>query len=754
LLDTEAANDVYVLIVEDDRDDFFLTQDLLQGIERERYKVVWAGSCERAKLELRERKFDVALVDYRIGEKTGLDFISEFGPLYPHCPMILLTGLSDPGIDYAAERAGAVDYLVKDALTEALLDRSIRYARKSAQRRAMLDNVLSNSASGMIGFDAKGAPIIWNRRAIEALELTSLPRSQLTPAMVAAALDRVRANGNQPLVFSISDGRSFEVSSSRAEDGSGVIVLHDITLRVEAEQHLRRAVEAAEAANNAKSSFLATMSHELRTPLNGILGMARHLQGTQLSEVQKDSVDVIKDSGTILLNIINDILDLSKIEAGRMELEQVEFDVPEVVDDVLRLLWPVAKDKGIELVGFADPLIAPAHRGDPLRVRQIVTNLVGNAIKFTEAGSVTLSVDETLQRGKRMLRFSVSDTGIGIPADKLARLFTKFTQVDSSTTRLYGGTGLGLALCKELVGLMQGEITCESMVGRGSTFRCMLPAPAEAEAVALARRAKVQLPSARLLLVGAGEAIGGAVGAYARALASQLATAASADAARSALEAAQFAAIIVDGTLGDAAVDAIGGLVRGRAPRSPCLFVLEAAPGQAGRLGLADSETLGRPFTRAVFDKLVSRLRSEACSSQPPAPVEASAEEGRSLRILMAEDNVANQRVATAMLKSAGFRVEIVGNGRLAVERATEAEFDVVLMDVRMPVLDGIGATRELRRSPKGHLLPIIGMTAGAMGGDRENCLEAGMNEHLSKPVDWDKLIALLDSIERERYGD
>jgi signal transduction histidine kinase len=740
--------------VEDDRDDFFLTQDLLQRIERERYWVVWAGSFERAKLELHERKFDVALVDYRIGERTGLDFISEVGPRYPDCPMILLTGLADPDIDFAAERAGAADYLVKDSLTEGLLDRSIRYARQSAQRRALLDGVLSNAATGMIGLDASNVPIMWNAKAIEALQLDGTPSSAISAATISETLGRVIGDVKGPREIARPDGRSFEVNVSRMKDGGAVVVLHDITMRVQAENHLRGAVEEAERANKAKSSFLATMSHELRTPLNGILGMARVLSGTRLDEVQRDGIDLIRSSGTSLLNIINDILDLSKIEAGRMELEHIEVPVAEIVDDIVRLLAPSAAEKGVELSAFVDPRIAPVIQGDPLRIRQIVTNLVGNAIKFTNAGSILVAVDEAEVSGNRRLRVSVIDTGIGIPTQKIDRLFQKFSQVDASTTREFGGTGLGLALCKELVGLMGGEISCSSLIDHGSTFRFSLPLPAEDASVGMARRSSVRCFETPVLLVSSNTGIVNVLGAYARACESSLVSAPTLDAARRTLDQRKIEVVFVDGTLGESEAAAFVSDLR-RASSAPAhVFFIEGRSGQGDALRLAEADVIARPFVRNSFEKAMQRVKVASRPSEAePADRGADEVEGRRLRILMAEDNPANQRVARALLQTAGYRLEIVADGRLAVERAQLSEFDLILMDVQMPVMDGLTATRRLRECEGLRQTPIIGLTAGAMEEDRGKCLAAGMTDYLSKPVDWDRLLALLDRIEREVYG-
>jgi two-component system sensor histidine kinase/response regulator len=754
----DGARDVYVLLVEDDRDDFYLTQDLLQRIERERYWVVWAGSFDRAKLELHERRFDVTLVDYRIGERTGLDFISEVGPLYPHTPMILLTGLADPDIDFAAERAGAADYLVKDSLTEALLDRSIRYARQSAQRRALLDSVLGHAATGMIGLDPHGVPMIWNRKALEALQLDNVPASKLAPAMVETALGEMLDGASGPTEVTRADGQTFEISLSSMKDGGGVAVLHDVTMRVQAETHLRQSVLEAERANLAKSSFLATMSHELRTPLNGILGMTRVLESSELSDIQRDGIDVIKNSGTTLLNIINDVLDLSKIEAGRMELETIDVNVPELVDDVIRLLSANAFEKGVELCAFVDPMAVSKIIGDPLRIKQVLTNLVGNAIKFTASGSVTVTVDETKSSdrvSRPMLRFSVMDTGIGIPEQKVKGLFVKFSQVDSSTTREYGGTGLGLALCKEIVGLMEGEIGCDSLPGHGSTFSFSLPIQEEDSAVSLSRRGLVRVNGARLILAGASDGIAAVVGSYARAMGASIVNVSDIHGLRNALDGAPANAVIVDGRNGSSAAGEILGVVKSQLQKVQRIYFLEGSPGQGRSLGLDDGEILARPFGRLGFDRMLKGLKAQP--KVETAPLLASKHDvaaRRKLKILMAEDNPANQRVATALLRAAGFAIDIVGNGAAAVERATSCSFDIILMDVQMPVLDGLQATQQLRTIESCQAVPIVGLTAGAMLDDKQKCIAAGMNDYLSKPVDWDKLLALLDRVEKQIYAD
>ncbi len=361
-----AHNETVVLLVEDDRDDFFLTQDVLQSVPNHKYSVVWAGSYERANLELLERTYDIALVDYRIGERTGLEFIREAGRKFPDTPMILLTGVSDPHIDRAAEAAGAADFLEKGAITPELLDRSIRYACKNARRRAILDAVLSNSAAGIVALDRAGT----SDPVEQAGAARPRDRSRGTASdLVAGRPRRARPDPQRrPPARSFLDGvrtRVFEARVGIVPGDGQVIVFHDITHRMHAEEMLRKSVVEAEAANMAKSNFLATMSHELRTPMNGVLGMARVLAGTSLDGEQSGYLDTIRSSGEALLGIINDVLDLSKIEAGHMGIESVEYAIGDLAHEVTTLLAPTARAKSIDLATFVDPTLPATTRGDP-----------------------------------------------------------------------------------------------------------------------------------------------------------------------------------------------------------------------------------------------------------------------------------------------------------------------------------------------------------------------------------------------------
>ncbi len=745
-------NETVVLLVEDDRDDFFLTQDVLQCVPNHKYSVVWAGSYERAAFELLERPYDVALVDYRIGERTGLEFISEAQRRFPDTPMILLTGVIDPHIDRAAEEAGAADFLEKGAITPELLDRSIRYAIKHARRRAILDAVLSNSAAGIVALDRSGAPVLWNKQALRALAVDCDAAGSVASAVVSSGLTKIGSSGRLPAQFSAPSGEVYETSIGTVPSHGEVIVFHDITHRIRAEELLRKSVAEAEAANMAKSSFLATMSHELRTPMNGILGMARVLSNTPLDHEQGAYLDTIRVSGESLLGIINDVLDLSKIESGHMEIEDVEYRVGDLAQEVTTLLAPTARAKGIDLAAFVDPQLASTMRGDPLRVRQILTNLIGNAIKFTEDGGVSLWIDRVESDGLPRLRIRVSDTGIGIPENKRERLFKRFSQVDTSTTRTHGGTGLGLALCREFVSLMNGQIDCESALGHGSTFVVTLPL---VEVGAAADRARArQLTGWRLALIGREGPLANVVRSYAASSGATMDLLACGPNVLNRLGPTSTTAIIIDCSAGQSNRDEMVRMIAaGPSMQSVPFFVIADTVADAGGIDIEPDLLLSRPFGQQSFERICNRLRRRSSTTGARPAVVAKAIPPRHLRVLFAEDNEPNQRVAKAILRGAGYSIDVAANGHKAIELVGQKPYDVVLMDVNMPSMDGLEATQLIRQTDAGRVLPIIGLTASVMDGDRQRCLEAGMNDHLAKPIDWDTLIALLNRMESEVYG-
>jgi signal transduction histidine kinase len=512
-------------LVDDDEDEHIIVGDLLRSAHWANFELTWASSYDEGLESILSSRLDVCLVDYRLGERSGLDLLSEVTAKLNHTQIILLTGEGDREIDETATKIGAADYLVKSALTPALLERALRYAVERGR--------MSNS--------------------------------------------------------------------------------------------LREARALAESATRAKSDFLATMSHEIRTPMNAILGMSEMLRESPLDALQMRNVDVIRRAGSNLLVLINDILDLSKIEAGKIQLEDIEFDLKDVVDQALELTGVKTRSKGIALSSDLSPSVPPSLVGDPARLRQILINLLGNAAKFTDSGEVALVVRnrEAGQLGE--VEFAVSDTGIGIPADKLESIFDSFSQADSSTASRYGGSGLGLNISKRLAEQMGGTLTVSSSVGRGSTFR-------------FHARFRVAAQSARKASSNANDFI----------------------------------------------------------------------------------DRRAVPETRSL----------------------------RPLRILVAEDSPDNRLLIQVYLAESAHHLTFVEDGNAAVNRFSTCEFDLILMDWRMPVMDGLTATRAIRTIEQergGVSVPVIALTANASVEDMAVSREAGCTLHLSKPFSRHELIGVIE---------
>ena len=602
-----------------------------------------------------------------------------------------------------------------------------------------------------------GASVLFGYSANEAIG-QDLTLERTTGEDMGKSLARLRAGEtfSYETKATTKSGRDIDIGVAVAalhDENAGVIgkicVAHDVTDRKRAEEELHAARVAAEAANQAKSGFLAKMSHEIRTPMNGVLGMTELLLETGLTAAQRRFAETVQRSGKSLLGIINDILDFSKIEAGKLNLENIEFDLRQTVEDTVELLAERAHSKGLELVCALPVKPMPRVKGDPLRLGQVLTNLIGNAIKFTEHGEVTVSascLDESPQNVT--VRFEVTDTGPGMGKDVQGRIFENFMQADGSTTRKHGGTGLGLPISKQLVEMMGGTMRLDSSPGAGSTFGFTIRFEKDENPAAAASYANLE--GMRALVVAPNATTRNILHLQMTHWGMTNRTVATPDEALDLLTQASARGARYDVVIIDTALDGLGALKLAKAIKvSPGLTdVRTVMLMPVGRqidireVRQAGVRTcLSKPVRQAaLYDCLVGVVRGdealEADGQRPEIP-QAPPRQPNRMRLLLAEDNPVNQEVALGILQIEGYDVTVAKNGTQAVDAYTNSAFDIVLMDCHMPEMDGFEATRKIRqieRQTNLKRIPIIALTANAMQQDREECLNAGMDDHLSKP--------------------
>jgi PAS domain S-box-containing protein len=658
-----------------------------------------------------------------------------------------------------------------ESLIASLGESETNNRRLAAIVKQSSEAIWTRDLSGRITTWNRGATVLFGYSPEEAIGQRINVDMRTGPEEVANRLERLK--GGETFSYETraltKAGRELDIEVAAAplhDENSSVVgkicVAHDVTERKRAEEELYAAREAAEAANHAKSSFLAKMSHEIRTPMNGVLGMTELLLETGLTATQRRFAETVQRSGKSLLAIINDILDFSKIEAGKLDLEHIEFDLRQTIEDTIELLAERAQSKELELACNLPVDLITRVKGDPLRLGQVLTNLVGNAIKFTEQGEVAVSLSFVEDSTDSItLRFEVTDTGPGISKEAQGRIFENFSQADGSTTRKHGGTGLGLAISKQLVEMMGGEMRVESTPGIGSTFWFAVRFDKADPASGAEPVFRNKLEGVRALIVARNATTRATLNAQITNWGMKNRSVETPDQALALLthaagRGAPYQIVIIDSAMSGGLHVELTRSIKADTALSDARIVMLMPVGRHGDVRDVRQAgvmlCLSKPVRQsALYDGLLSVMTGKGDAISDVAliePAKPTAKRENRGKLLLAEDNAVNQQVALAILKIEGYQVTVAKSGVEALEAYSKSTFDLILMDCHMPEMDGFEATRNIRQMQKqsnAKHIPIIALTANAMQQDRDECLNAGMDDHLSKPYTRLQMRAMLD---------